>query len=67
MTPPMNRGEGSGSVWDLLARVTSTPWAVIPDKTRGLHSMGGAAQVTNTNQAAQMCAAGLASSLCEFP
>ncbi len=67
MPPSMNRGEGSRNVWDVLARVSSTPWAVIPEKTRGSHSVGGAAQVTNTNQAAQMCAAGLASSLCEFP
>ncbi len=67
MTPSMNRGEGSRNAWDLLARVTSPPWVVIPEKTRESHSVGGAAQVTNTNQAAQMCSAGLASSLCEFP
>ncbi len=67
MTPSMNRREGSRNVWDLLARATSRPRVVIPEKTRGSHSVGGAAQVTNTNQAAQMCAAGLASSSCEIP
>ncbi len=67
MTPSMNRGEGSRNVWDLLARVTSPPWVVIPEKTRGSDSVGGAAQVTHTGQAAQMCAADLASSLCDFP
>ncbi len=66
MTPSMNRGEGSRNAWDLLARATSA-LGVIPNKTRESHSVGGAAQVTNTNQAAQMCAAGLASSLCDFP
>ncbi len=67
MTPSMNRGEGSRNAWDLLARATSPPWVVIPEKTRGSHSVGGAAQVTNTNQAAQMCAPGLASMLCDIP